>query len=522
MQTGDKKCRNLVVVFRDQLDHDSRAWCGFDRENDAVLMAETDEDFRVVWAHKRRIIFLLSAMRHYRESLRVKGFRVVYHELSQDPSLERGLAFTEVFRSFVAELKPEKIVTVLPGEWGVHERLKTLSRDLDLPLEVRPDDHFLISPEEFLELATGKKHYLMENFYRTMRKQLGVLLTPDGKPTGGRWNFDHENRLSFGLGGPACISPPKGFEPDTITKEVMDLVEARFTDHPGRIAGFDLPVTSQQAHEQLDDFIEHRLASFGTYEDAMWNREPFLFHSRLSSVLNLKLLSARACIRKSVEAFQEGTVPLNSVEAFTRQIIGWREFIRGIYWMHMPAYATMNHLGHELPVPEFFWNGETDMACLRHALTNVVEHAYTHHIERLMVIGLYALLLGVSPLKFHQWHLAMYTDAHDWVSLPNTLGMSQFADAGIVGTKPYCASGNYINRMGNFCNPCRYDPKRATGRLACPFTTLYWDFLDRHHERLVSIPRLAFQMRNLERKRTEKAELAEIRKQADTLRDDAP
>lgn len=518
MQSEKENVRNLVLVFGDQLDGNSRALSGFDRRHDAVLMAETEEEARYVWSHKLRITLFVSAMRHFREVLKERGFRVFYHELTRDPPRNEVQRFTEVFASYIRTLRPEKLVSVEPGDHRVMEMIRKLSRDLDLPLEIRPDDHFLISPEEFIELASGKKHYLMESFYRTIRRRLGVLITPENTPVGGKWNFDHENRLPFGTDGPGTIPPPKTFPPDTITKEAMMVVNTHFSDHPGRVENFSLPVTAADAQEQLDDFIENRLRLFGTFEDAMWSDEPYLYHSRLSTVLNLKLLSVRLCTRKIIDAFRNGEAPLNSVEAFIRQIIGWREFIRGIYWMHMPSYRDMNHLGHELPVPGFFWTAETDMECLRNALMNVVENAYTHHIERLMVIGLFALLLGVHPLRFHEWHMAMYADALDWVSLPNTLGMSQYGDGGIVGTKPYCASGNYINRMSNFCTSCRYTPGRATGQTACPFTTLYWDFLDRHFERLSHNPRLAFQIRNIERKRDRKGEMDVIRAHAHTLK----
>jgi deoxyribodipyrimidine photolyase-related protein len=298
----------------------------------------------------------------------------------------------------------------------------------------------------------------------------------------------------------------------------MGMVESRFADHPGSLEHFSLPVTHDEAVRAVRDFVEHRLAEFGTYEDAMWTDEPFLYHSRLSAALNVKLVSPRYCIDKAQEAYEAGAAPLNSVEGFVRQILGWREFVRGVYWHHMPAYGEMNALEcSDRGVPGLFWDGETDMRCVAQCMRSVLDHAYAHHIPRLMVLGQLALLSGVHPFEFHQWHMAMYADAIDWVSLPNTLGMSQYGDGGIVGTKPYCATGKYINRMSNYCSDCPYDPDQATGDGACPFTTLYWDFLARHRKRFERNRRMGFQMKNLERKKP--AELEAIRKEASELLD---
>jgi deoxyribodipyrimidine photolyase-related protein len=342
-------------------------------------------------------------------------------------------------------------------------------------------------------------------------------MSHDGKPGGGAWNFDQENRNTFGAGGPDSVPAPPRFRPDQSTRAVLAVVASRFSNHPGGLAKFDLAVTSHDAHCLLDHFTKHALPQFGRYQDAMWCGEPFLYHSRLSSSLNLKLLNPRECVSAATAAYERGSAPLNSVEGFVRQVLGWREYIRGIYWSRMPNYRSLNYFGHTLDVPPFYWDGNTDMACVHDCMRQVLEHGYTHHIVRLMVFGLLAQLVGVDPRRFHEWHMAMYVDAVDWVSLPNALGMSQYADGGIVGTKPYCATGNYLNRMSNYCGRCRYSPKVAIGENACPFTTLYWDFLDRHYRKLLGNARLAFQIRNLERKRS-KGELAGVRRQAEALR----
>ncbi len=293
-------------------------------------------------------------------------------------------------------------------------------------------------------------------------------------------------------------------------------MERKFAAHPGRTADFDWPVTRRQARGALGDFIEQRLANFGQYQDAMWTGEPYLYHARISAALNLKLLDPREVVSCVENAYHTGRVPLNAAEGFIRQVLGWREFVRGIYWQYMPEYLQRNTLDAQRPLPEFFWNGDTDMKCLRETITQIRDHGYAHHIQRLMVTGLFCLLLGVDPRQVHQWYLAMFVDAVEWVELPNTLGMSQFADGGLMASKPYCATGKYIQRMSNYCRGCRFDPAQATGDDACPFTTLYWDFLMRHRKRLQGNPRMTMQLKNLARK--SKPQEAAIRRRAKWVR----
>jgi deoxyribodipyrimidine photolyase-related protein len=508
--------RNLILVLGDQLDRHSAALDDLDLACDAVWMAEVQHEATHVWCHKQRIAFFFSAMRHFRDELREQGFTVHYHELTSRRSDDRGLHFADVLKKDVRKLRPDRLIVVLPGDYRVKQELEEAAESLGTPLEIRTDRHFYATPEEFREYAEGRKSLILETFYRHMRKKHGVLLQ-DGEPVGGEWNFDHQNRETFGRDGPGHITGPHSFRPDDITREVCDLVERRFTDHPGDLQHFDLPVTHAQARAMLRDFVERSLPLFGKYEDAMWSDQAFVYHSRLSAPLNVKLLSPRACVEKAVEAWQSGHAPINSVEGFVRQLLGWREFIRGVYWLHMPDYAGRNYLHHQADLPSFYWDGVTDMECVRQSMQHVLKHGYAHHIHRLMVLGNLALLAGVHPHKFHEWHMAMYIDAVDWVSLPNALGMSQHGDGGIVGTKPYVSTGNYIHRMSNFCQNCGYDYRQATGERACPFTILYWDFLDRHDKQFRANRRMSIQMKHVQTKR-KKGQMDEIRSAASRLK----
>ncbi len=512
---GKARIRNLVIVFGDQLDNKSEAFEGFDSKRDIVWIAENEHETTHVWSHKLRIAFFFSAMRHFRDRLIKKGFQVRYHELSESKRRDRGRNFAEILKADAAELKPERLVSVEAGAWRVSNMLREVASSLDLQLDARPDNHFICSIDEFAEHAAGRKRLLMEYFYREMRKRHGILMK-SGRPVGGEWNFDKQNRKAFGQEGPEDVSPPRTVEPDDLTRAVIRMVERRFATHPGKLDHFTVPVTRRQALGLLRDFVQNRLPAFGTWQDAMWAGEPFLYHSRLSAALNLHLIRPAEVIAAAERACNENGVPINSAEGFIRQILGWREYIRGVYWRHMPDYAERNELGHEMDLPGFYWSGETEMRCFRDAMESVLAHGYAHHIQRLMVLGQLALLLGVQPMRFHEWHLAMYLDAIDWVSLPNVLGMSQFADGGIVGTKPYCATGKYISRQSNYCAECPYDPEQVTGEGACPFTTLYWEFLDRHASRLKENTRIGLQLKNLDRK--SRSEMRSIRRHAKTLR----
>lgn len=511
-ESSADRVRNLVLVLGDQLDRDSAAFDRFDDATDAVLMMEVEEEASYVPQHKARLVLFFAAMRHFRDELRERGRTVRYIELSDRAN--KGSFAAELERQ-VKRLRPQKLVLIKPGDYRVAEAIRATCRKLDLAVEVRDDRHFLCTSDEFADFAADHKSLLLETFYRRMRRRHRTLMDGD-EPLGGRWNFDADNRESFGKNGPDHIKAPRSFRPDETTRAVMEMVERRFPEAPGSLAQFDYPVTHEQARAALRDFIQHRLANFGRYQDAMASGRPYLYHSRLSCVLNLHLLHPRVAIEAACAAHEKGEAPLNAVEGFVRQILGWREYIRGVYWLKMPDYADLNALGAELPMPAFMWSGDTDMNCVRESVGQLVDHAYAHHIQRLMVLGLFSMLLGVRPYAVHQWHLSMYADAIDWVSLPNVLGMSQYGDGGIVGTKPYSASGSYISRMSDYCRGCRYDPRQATGEGACPFPTLYWDFLDRNRSKISDNRRMQLQLRNLARKDSE--ERRAIRKQADHLK----
>ena len=511
------RIRHLHLALGDQLDHQSILFDEFDPKRDGVWMAEVAQETEHVPCHQLRIAFFFSAMRHFRDELTDKGVRVLYTELADQPSNDRGRGFGEVLHKDVLRLRPEKLIVVQPGDFRVEKELKQAAGELGINLEIREDTHFFDTIIGFKHWAEGRKTLVLETYYRHLRKKHGILLDKDGSPTGGEWNFDKENRETFGKSGPPnTLEAPRRFLPDRTTQKVLELVKRRFNRHPGTLDHFDLPVTRTDSLAWLDEFVERRLAHFGGYQDAMWTGEAFLYHSRLSCLLNVKLLCPRECIEKAVAAFRSGAAPINSVEGFVRQVLGWREFTRGIYWLHMPGYLEKNHFRVDAELPSFFWDGNTEMACIRDAMQNVLQHGYAHHIQRLMVLGLFAQIYGVNPRTFHNWHMAMYLDAIDWVSAPNTIGMSQFGDGGIVGTKPYCASGNYINRMSNYCRNCRFDPKEGAGENACPFTTFYWEFLGRTYDQISDNRRMVFQVRNYERK--SKADLDAVAKRAAALR----
>jgi deoxyribodipyrimidine photolyase-related protein len=504
--------RRLIVILGDQLSLDNPVLRDCDPARDMVWMCEAADEATHVPSHKARTVLFLSAMRHFQTALRVRGIPVHYRALDRHEAtgLDRALI------DDVTRLRPAEVVMAEPGEHRVQELLTGACRAAGIEPQIVPDHHFFCPTDDFQRWAKGRKTLLMEHFYRHMRKREAVLIDDDGQPAGGAWNFDKSNRKPFGQQGPGMLPAPVGFPPDAITREVMALVERRFANAPGRLDAFDWPVTAEQAEAALTDFIDHRLAAFGPFQDAMWTGEPWLYHARLSAAMNLKLIDPRRIVDATVAAWERGQAPIASVEGFVRQVLGWREYVRGVYWREGPDYLGRNALDARQPLPELYWSGETDMACLRAVVGQVLDHGYAHHIQRLMVTGLFALLLGVDPRRVHQWYLAMFVDAVEWVEAPNTLGMSQFADGGLLASKPYAASGAYIQRMSNYCRGCRYNPKEAFGAEACPFTTLYWGFLDRHRARFAAHPRTALMWRNLDRIDAER--LARIRGQARQLR----
>ena len=485
--------RNLILVLGDQLNLDASAFDGFDPQLDRIWMAEVREEASHVWSSKPRIAVFLSAMRHFRERVVSRGWSIDYREL-EDPD-NRGTLALEL-AAFIEQALPCRLIVTAPGDWRVLQEIKAVARKHAVSLELRDDRTFFSTVRDFASFSEGRKQIRMEYWYRTLRKQHDILMM-NGEPVGGQWNFDADNRKSFGKEGPGALPEPMKFQPDALTQEVLSLVERVFPDHPGSLDSFAWPMTPEEAREALVDFLDHRLILFGPYEDAMWQGQPCLYHSQLSMAMNLKLLSAQEVVHAVEARYREGKIGLASAEGFIRQVLGWREYVRGIYWTRMPEYRGLNALGASLDLPHFFWTGRTNMNCLSVCLTQSLSLGYAHHIQRLMVIGLYALLLGVRPSAVHEWFLAVYVDAVEWVELPNTLGMGQFADGGFMASKPYVASGQYIQRMSNYCQSCCYDPKLRVGENACPFTTMYWDFLIRHQSQLVSNPRMGMQMKNL-------------------------
>ena len=487
--------RDLIVVLGDQLDLDAAGFDGFEPGVDAGWMAEVAAESTHVWSSKPRTALFLSAMRHFARALHAAARPLHYTRLD---AADNAGSLPAQLQADLQRLRPTRLVMTAPGDWRVLQAIKAVAEANGLPLDIREDRHFFCSVRDFAAHAQGRKSLRMEYFYREQRKRHSVLMQGD-EPIGGQWNFDVDNREAFGAAGPGDVPPRTSFAPDALTREVIALVDTRFAAHPGRLDSFAWPVTRAQALQSLQAFIQDRLPLFGRYQDAMWPGDAWLYHSHLSAALNLKLLNPREVVAAAEGAYHAGHVPLASAEGFIRQILGWREYVRGIYWTQMPAYLERNALAAREALPPWYWTGATDMACLRDALAQTLSHGYANHIQRLMVTGLFALMLGVDPRQVHAWYLAVYVDAVEWVELPNTLGMSQYADGGVMGSKPYIATGKYIQRMSPHCKGCRYDPAQRSGDKACPFTTLYWDFLMRHEAALARNPRMALQVKNVAR-----------------------
>jgi deoxyribodipyrimidine photolyase-related protein len=501
----------LFLILGDQLHPDPHPLLtDFDPAQDRLLMVEAAEESTHVWSHKARSALFLAAMRHRAAAFRAGGLTLTYRQLGEHPHATIAAALTADFGN------ARQVVMLEAGDYRLQQSIQAACASARVMLETRPDPHFLCSLSEFSAWAGDKANLRLEFFYRWQRKRHGILMAGN-EPVGGQWNFDADNRQSFGRQGPGLLPPPPHFAPDALTESAISDVERHFPAHPGSTARFGWPVTPEQAHAALDDFIAHRLPEFGRWQDAMWSGQPFLWHSLLSTALNLKLLDPRTVLAATVAAYESGRVPLAAAEGFIRQILGWREFVRGVYWRQMPALAEANQHDHATPLPAWFWTGRTGAACLAAAIGQTLEHGYAHHIQRLMVTGNFALLAGLAPRQVADWYLAVYVDAVAWVEEPNTLGMALNAWPGMT-SKPYCASGAYIDRMSDYCRGCRYNPKLRVGPGACPFTTLYWDFLARHRQRFAANPRMAMPLKNLDR--LGDTELSAIRHQASSLRAD--
>ena len=503
-------CTRLIFLLGDQL---SKSLLDFaDRDNDCIMMAEVASEATYVMHHKKKIAFHFAAMRHFAAELRKEGW-VVHYTKIDDPANQGDLIGQ--LKVQMVQSEPARVVAIEPGEWRVADLYNELSKSLSVPFDVLPDKRFFCSREDFSAWAEGKRQLRMENFYRMMRKHTGYLMDAD-TPVGGQWNFDHDNRKKAPKGTKFPL--PLNFQPDDETQAVLDCVGRHFSNHFGDLEPFEFAVTRAEAQQALAHFIQHSLADFGIYQDAMLRGERYLNHSVISLYLNIGLLEPKEVCDKIVQAYDDGLAPLNSVEGFLRQVLGWREYMRGMYWLRMPEFKSENFLLAEHDLPSFFWTGDTKMECVRQAVIQTKETAYAHHIQRLMVTGNFALIAGIDPFQLHEWYLAVYADAIEWVELPNTMGMSQFADGGAIASKPYASSGNYINKMSDYCASCHFDVKEKIGAGSCPFNTFYWDFLDRNANKLRGNPRLGNIYRTWDRFAPEKQ--AAYREYAEVLRDE--
>ena len=483
--------KTLIPVFADQLSHDLSSLAISRPEESVVLMMEVAEEAGTVAHHRKKLTFLFSAMRHFANELEQQGWTVEYITLNDETNTGN---FTSEIKRAIKRHDISQLRVCEPSEYRVLNIVKSWEDELSLPTTIMPDHRFISNQNEFAAWAESRKQLRMEFFYRDIRRKTNLLMDGD-KPEGGKWNYDSENRKP--AKDDLFMPKPLRFKPDPITQEVIDMVKAEFPNRFGNADDFFFAVTRDGAKEALEYFIENVLPRFGDYQDAMLTGEPFLYHSLLSMYLNVGLLGPIEICEAVEAAYRGGKAPLNAAEGFIRQIIGWREYVRGIYWLKMPDYLEENALTATRDLPEFYWTGETDMHCLSEAIGQTKEHAYAHHIQRLMITGNFALLIGVDPKQVHEWYLAVYIDAFEWVELPNTLGMSQFGDGGLLGSKPYASSGAYINRMSNYCKSCKYNVKERVGENACPFNSLYWHFIDRNKDALSGNNRMSMPYRNL-------------------------
>lgn len=483
---------SLIVILGDQLNKNISSLKKCNKKTDIILMCEVVEECTTPKHHKKKIAFILSAMRHFALELENEGFTVCYVKLTDK---ENSGSFKSEILRIAKKHKINKITVTYPGEYRVLQDLKSLEKH-NLNIEILEDKRFLCSIDEFKEFAKNKSKLVMENFYRQMRLKYNILIE-NSKPVGGKWNFDSENREP----PKSILKIPKHYQlnPNKITQEVISLVKENFANHFGDIEPFYFAVTRKEALMAFELFIEERLKNFGTFQDAMIEGEDFMFHSHISFYLNNGLLEPLELVRRIEEEYKKGSVNINSAEGFIRQIIGWREYVRGLYWLKMPEYKSLNFLKAKNNLPEFYWNAKTKMNCVKECVRNTKQNSYAHHIQRLMVLGNFALIAQIDPSQVNEWYLIVYADAFEWVELPNVSGMILFADGGILGTKPYSASGSYINKMSNYCKNCVFDVKEKSGKKACPFNYLYWNFLIKNKEGLRKNHRMAMIYKVLEK-----------------------
>ncbi|KTD46565.1 Deoxyribodipyrimidine photolyase-related protein [Legionella quinlivanii] len=489
----------LCFLLGDQLSESLSSLTVIDKHNDVVFLCEVIEEATYVAHHPKKIAFLFSAMRHFSKRLKALGYRVRYTKY--DDAGNTGNFENELYLAIKEEQIAEVHVTY-PGEWRVLQKLETLKKQLPIPLIVHEDTRFLCPLDEFKFWSKDKKQLRMEYFYRMMRQKHDILIENKNRPLGGSWNYDEQNRKNANH---VETFPSRIVHPiDKITSEVLSLVEKEFANHFGQLQPFNFAVTREQALDEANDFIAHCLAFFGDYQDAMRSDEANLYHSKLSFYLNAGLLLPLELCRMAEDALKKKTAPLNAVEGFIRQILGWREYVRGIYWLLMPDYANKNYFNATKPLPSLFWGEHTQMFCMKEVIRQTRVEAYSHHIQRLMITGNFALLAGINPKEVCEWYLGVYADAYEWVELPNTLGMALYADGGVMASKPYAASGKYIQKMSNFCKSCAYNPAEVTGEKACPFNSLYWNFIATHQNVLKNNPRLHYAYLNWDKMEPEK------------------
>jgi deoxyribodipyrimidine photolyase-related protein len=506
----------LRLILGDQLDP-QHAWYADISPEVVYVMMELRQEADYVLHHAQKLLAFLAAMRDFAQQLRTAGHRVIY--LAIDDTDNVG-SLTANLDALVARLDVAAFACQQADEWRLDRQLADWATRQHFPCRVVDSGHFLTARDEVGRHFAGRRQWRMENFYRHMRTHHHVLLEPDGTPCGGRWNHDHDNREVW-AGSPA---EPRDARPRHDHGALWQTIRAAgITAFGDPSAGdFRWPRNRTEALACLDAFVADALPHFGRFQDAMHTDARRLFHSLLSFALNTKMLHPREVIDRAEAAWRSGAVPIAAAEGFIRQILGWREYVRGVYWARMPDYAESNVFNHTRPLPQWFWTGEVGMRCLRETIGDSLRHAYAHHIQRLMITGNFALLAGIDPAAVHRWYLGIYIDAIEWVELPNTLGMSQYADGGLLASKPYVSGAAYIDRMSNYCRGCAYDRKLRTGPRACPFNALYWDFLDRNRAQLERNPRLSLPYRQLARMdapaRTAIAQRAdELRAQLETL-----
>ncbi|MBU6375807.1 MAG: cryptochrome/photolyase family protein [Bdellovibrionales bacterium] len=498
-----------IWILGDQLSLGNAALLQGKKSQDRILMIESPRALKKLTYHKHRLILILSASRHFSSELKTLGWNVDYYSYEAQETWESALS------THLKRHGSERILVAQPNNYDEHCAVEKLAKKF--PIEIIPTTQFLLSRDEFQSWASGKKSLLMESHYRRIREKYGYLMDKRGNPIQGQWNFDPENRKTYRdwekAGRPRSqISLPK---PDAITRGVIRLIDQEFSENPGNSDKFWLPVSRQEALKWLENFISTRLSEFGPWEDLMVDEDPLLFHSVLSPLLNIGLLTPQECIESAIDCFRKGNAPINSVEGFVRQIAGWREFVNGVYWLKMPEYEKVNGLQADLPLPDFFYSGKTDLNCVRKALNQVHSTGFNHHIQRLMILGNFLLIAGVHPQQALRWFNEMYVDAHDWVMAANVLGMVLHADGGFMATKPYAAGSGYISKMSNYCSGCRYKPGVKTGPSACPLNYLYWNFYSRNLERFKKNPRVGMAVITWNKKSSQ--EKNEIKSSAETF-----